>query len=174
MRSSKKVLYTIGYQGLEVGGLLSILKTALVEVVIDVRAIPLSRKAGFSKSALSSVLGESKIEYLHLKGLGDPREGREAARAGEYKRFKRIYGVHLGSEVAKNDMNIGLETATNARACLLCFERDFRVCHRYLVAQELCRRRQFSIIHLEGHSPSSIVTKKLRHAKQESTSVPVQ
>ena len=75
-------IFTIGYEGATMDDFLSALKQAGVERVIDVRALPLSRRPGFSKTPLQNALAEAGIEYVHLKALGTPAEGRNAARAG--------------------------------------------------------------------------------------------
>src|SRR5919197_4026258 len=84
-------IFTIGYEGATVGEFLAALKAAGVERVIDVRALPLSRRPGFSKSPLCAALDEAGIEYVHLKALGTPSEGRAAARAGRHQDLERIY-----------------------------------------------------------------------------------
>jgi uncharacterized protein (DUF488 family) len=73
-------IFTIGYEGATVGEFLSAMKKAGVERVIDIRALPLSRRPGFSKTPLRTALEEEGIEYVHLKALGTPSEGRTAAR----------------------------------------------------------------------------------------------
>src|SRR5215213_5559790 len=84
-------IFTIGYEGATVPEFLAALKDAGVERVIDVRALPLSRRPGFSKSPLRAALEEAGIEYVHLKALGTPADGRAAARAGA----ARGHGPHL-------------------------------------------------------------------------------
>src|ERR1041385_1709025 len=88
-------IFTIGYEDTTVPEFVAALQKAGVERVIDVRALPLSRRPGFSKSPLKASLEESGIEYLHLKALGTPAEGRAAARAGRYDDLKRIYAGQL-------------------------------------------------------------------------------
>jgi uncharacterized protein (DUF488 family) len=56
------------------------LKVAKITRLIDVRELPISRRKGFAKTALSTALAVAGIEYVHLKGPGDPKDGREAAR----------------------------------------------------------------------------------------------
>ena len=88
-------IFTIGYEGTTVPEFVAALKNAGVERVIDVRALPLSRRPGFSKSPLKAALGEAGIEYVHLKALGTPSEGRTAARAGRHADLERIYAGQL-------------------------------------------------------------------------------
>src|SRR4028119_55833 len=75
-------IFTIGYEGATQAELVAALRAAGVERVIDVRAVPLSRKPGFSKNVLAAGLAEAGIGYVHLKALGTPPEGRGGARPG--------------------------------------------------------------------------------------------
>src|SRR5437763_12673514 len=88
-------IFTIGYEGATVGEFLDALRKAGVRRVIDVRALPLSRRPGFSKSPLGAALEEAGVEYVHLRALGTPAEGRAAARAGRHKDMARIYAGQL-------------------------------------------------------------------------------
>lgn len=141
-------LFTIGYEGCSIESFIESLKQAGVDLLIDVRDVPISRKRGFSKKALSDRLGEKSIEYLHLKGLGDPKAGREAARAGRYREFKEIFADHLRSDKAQTDMRRCIEVASGRSATLLCFEKHHENCHRSIVANELAREGGFNIVHI--------------------------
>src|SRR6476619_1849341 len=88
-------IFTIGYEAATVPDFVAALQSAGVQRVIDVRALPLSRRPGFSKSPLRGALVEAGIEYVHLKALGTPAEGRAAARAGRHDDLERIYGGQL-------------------------------------------------------------------------------
>jgi len=70
-------LLTIGYEGCTIDNVLAALREARVGLLIDVRAVPQSRKPGFSKRQLAAGLDEKGIDYLHLQGLGTPKPGRE-------------------------------------------------------------------------------------------------
>src|SRR5204862_8110274 len=88
-------IFTIGYEATTMAEFIASLKDAGVERVIDVRALPLSRRPGFSKSPLRAALEEEGMEYVHLKALGTPAEGRSAARAGRHEDMKCIYAGQL-------------------------------------------------------------------------------
>lgn len=144
----QKNLHTIGYEGSSIGDFLATLKAFRIELLIDVRDVPISRKPGFSKTALSGWLETCDIEYLHLKGLGDPKPGRIAAREGRFDDFRQIFGAHLKSSAAQTDMRRGLDAASQRMACLLCFERDHTHCHRCIVADQMARHGGFRLVHL--------------------------
>jgi uncharacterized protein (DUF488 family) len=126
-------IFTIGYEGATVGEFLAALQKAGVERVIDVRALPLSRRPGFSKSPLRAALEEAGIEYVHLKALGTPAEGRAAARAGRHEDMARIYAGQLERPEAMAQSAQMLELARERPSALLCFEREPAHCHRSLL-----------------------------------------
>ena len=126
-------IFTIGYEGATQPELIAALQAAGVRRLIDVRAVPLSRKPGFSKNVLANGLAEAGIDYVHLKALGTPPAGREAARKGRHEELKRIYAAQLDlpeAIVAAEQMR---ELAAETPSALLCFERDPAGCHRSLL-----------------------------------------
>ena len=135
-RKARKRLFTIGYQETPPKAVLDELEGAGVKLLVDVRAVASSRRPGFSKNQLASGLNERGIGYLHFRGLGTPKEGRLAARAGDVKTLERIYAKHLKTPQAKQEMS---ELATlidkAGPVCILCYERDHRHCHRRFIAE---------------------------------------
>ena len=126
-------IFTIGYEGTTMDEFLAALKAAGVERLIDVRALPLSRRPGFSKSPLRAALEEAGIEYVHLKALGTPAEGRSAARAGRHADLERIYAGQLELPEAIVQGAQMIELAKEKPSALLCFEREPAHCHRTLL-----------------------------------------
>lgn len=126
-------IFTIGYEGTTVGEFIAALTKAGVERVIDVRALPLSRRPGFSKSPLRAALGDAGIEYVHLKALGTPADGRAAARAGRHADLERIYAGQLELPEAIAQSAQMLDLATEKPSALLCMEREPAQCHRTLL-----------------------------------------
>jgi uncharacterized protein (DUF488 family) len=116
--------------------------------VIDVRAVAASRRPGFSKTALAGALAERGIAYLHLRPLGTPAAGREAARAGRTAEMRRIYAEQLETPEAALAMERALAEAGERRAALLCYERDAPGCHRAMLAERMQARRDFERIDL--------------------------
>lgn len=126
-------LFTIGYEATTVAEFLDALKQAGVRRVIDVRALPLSRRPGFSKTPLKNALAEACIDYVHLKALGTPAEGRAAARAGRQKDLERIYSAQLDLPEAIVQAAQMRELAAEMPSALLCYEREPAGCHRSLL-----------------------------------------
>ena len=126
-------IFTIGYEGATMDEFLAALKNADVERVIDVRALPLSRRPGFSKTPLRLALKEAGIEYVHLKALGTPAEGRTAARSGRHEDMKRVYAGQLELPEAIAQGAQMLDLAAEKPSALLCMEREPAHCHRTLL-----------------------------------------
>jgi uncharacterized protein (DUF488 family) len=131
-----KKLYQIGYEGSDVFRLTETLQNIGVEVLADVRQLPLSRKKGLSKNGLAEHLACAGIDYIHFRELGDPKAGREAARAGEYAKFEMIFLKHLAQDPAQEALNELLTIASSRITCMLCFERCAQVCHRSYISDQ--------------------------------------
>ncbi|SMF76850.1 DUF488 family protein [Allosphingosinicella indica] len=130
-------IFTIGYEGATQAELIAALSAAGVERLIDVRAVPLSRKPGFSKKVLAAALKEAGIDYIHLKPLGTPPEGREAARKGRHDVLERVYAGQLELPEAMAASAQMLALAAEKPSALLCFERDPKTCHRTLLLDSI-------------------------------------
>ena len=133
-------LFTVGYEGRSLDDLLEELLEAGVTRLIDVRELPLSRRRGFSKTALGETLYEAGIEYVHVRALGNPKPNRERYRAGDIEGGAAVYRRHLnnGSRSALVDL---AESLGDGPTCLLCFERDHAKCHRDVVVEALQQLR---------------------------------
>ncbi len=135
-------IYTIGYEGATVDSFLAALTAAGVWRVIDVRALPLSRRPGFSKSSLAAALGEVDIDYVHLKPLGTPKPGRDAAKKGDVATLTAVYEAQLALPEAQVAAARMLELADERPSALLCFERDPCHCHRTLLLTAMGEGRE--------------------------------
>jgi uncharacterized protein (DUF488 family) len=142
-----KKLYTIGYEGAALKDFVHTLKAARVDVLLDVRELPLSRRKGFSKNALGSALAAAGIGYRHEKALGSPKAIRDQLRAaGNYPRFFRAFGKHLSAQSALLETLAGQLTGNVA---LMCYEKDHQKCHRHSVANALAELAGNTPIHLQ-------------------------
>nr|WP_295668541.1 DUF488 domain-containing protein [Sphingomonas sp.] len=126
-------IFTIGYEAVTMADFLTALKTAGVERIIDVRALPLSRRPGFSKSSLAASLFDAGIGYVHLKALGTPKRGRDAAKKGDVATLREVYAEQLDVPEAQVQAAQMLELAAEMPSALLCYERDPCHCHRTLL-----------------------------------------
>ena len=130
-------IFTIGYEGATVPEFLAALQNAGVQRVIDVRAVANSRRPGFSKTPLRNALAEADIDYVHLRALGTPADGRAAARAGRDEDLKRIYAGQLELPEAIAQSAQMLDLAAEKPSALLCYERDPAHCHRTLLVKAI-------------------------------------
>src|SRR5919112_4174179 len=128
-------LFTIGYEGKTQAEMLEELEAAGVELLIDVRAVAASRRPGFSKTALSNGLRECGIDYLHLRALGTPADGRQAARAGRVAEMRAIYADQLETPEAGLALEQALAEAGERHIALLCYEKEAPDCHRSMLAE---------------------------------------
>lgn len=128
-------IYTIGYEATTMAEFLAALTRAGVQRVIDVRALPLSRRPGFSKSSLAASLAEAGIDYVHLKQLGTPKRGRDAAKKGDVATLRDVYDVQLGLPEAQAQAAQMRTLAAEKPSALLCYERDPCHCHRTLLLE---------------------------------------
>ncbi|MCE5190397.1 MAG: DUF488 domain-containing protein [Actinomycetia bacterium] len=130
------VVCTIGYEGLTAEEWIELLKTNEIDVVVDVRDVPQSRKRGFSKSKLKEALDTAGISYVHYGELGNPRKWRQDLNAGlDFRSFaKRFDGLMDQKADTLEDLYEGIQ---GKRACLICYEEDPAACHRSLVANRL-------------------------------------
>ena len=141
-------LCTIGYEACTVADVIDTLVAAKVRLLIDVRAVPQSRKPGFSKRQLAAELDARGIAYVHLQALGTPKPGRDAARAGHPEVMERIYAAHMTGDRPQAELAEASTLAAGTRACLLCFERDPAQCHRHLVAEMITAGTAQPVVHL--------------------------
>lgn len=149
MSNSGRQLATIGYEGATPEAFDYTLTEAKINLLVDVRAVAISRRRGFSKTALSARVSASGIEYLHLRSLGDPKPGRMAARAGEMSLFRTIYSAHMATNEVRMELEKLVSICEQQRAALLCFEADPTGCHRSMIAEYIATRANLEIVHLD-------------------------
>ena len=150
MARSKK-LFTIGYEQTPSKAVLDELESAGVKLLVDVRAVTSSRRPGFSKNQLAAGLDERGIAYVHLKGLGTPKEGRLAARSGNYDVLQKVFAKHLKTPQAREDLDeLSALVKKAGPVCLLCYERNHEHCHRRWIAEIIEERDGVKIENLAG------------------------
>jgi uncharacterized protein (DUF488 family) len=139
-------ILTIGYEGASLADFLATLKAAGVQILLDIRELPLSRRKGFSKNALSAALKDVGIEYSHQRALGSPPQIRYRLRKdGDLARFFSDFRGYLATQETLLDT---LARTTTGAVALLCYERNHAECHRSVVAEALARRAHSTVRHL--------------------------
>jgi uncharacterized protein (DUF488 family) len=142
------MLATIGYERSTLSDFVATLVYSGVEILVDIRDRAQSRRQGFSKTALSEALRQSGIGYVHFRELGDPKEGREAARQGRFDIFREIFREVMSTDDAKLALGDIARLALENKICLMCYERDHNQCHRKIVADYLERALSCKTTHL--------------------------
>jgi len=142
-------LLTIGYEAAPAEAVLARLEAAGTALLVDVRAVAASRRPGLSKNLLAAGLSARSIDYLHLRGLGTPKEGRLAARSGDLKTLARVYDAHFHTPGAQAEFHeLKNLIASGRRVCLLCYERDPHHCHRTFIAEAIEAEMGVPVEHL--------------------------
>jgi uncharacterized protein (DUF488 family) len=142
-------LATIGYQGATPDSFKRALGDARIELLVDIRAVASSRRPGFSKTKLAASVADAGIDYLHLRALGTPADGRAAARSGKHSEMRTIFLAHMSTPDARAALDdLAQIIRSGRRVCLLCFEADPAHCHRNIVAAMLGEMMPLEITHL--------------------------
>ena len=145
----RATIATIGYEGATIAAFQSAIRDAGVDLLIDVRALASSRRPGFAKTRLAANAKEAGAEYLHLRALGTPADGRAAARAGRHGEMRRIFQAQLATPEAQSELALVADLVRQGRrVCLLCFEADPAHCHRSQVAAALSLMVPAAIVNL--------------------------
>lgn len=145
-------LFTIGYEGSSIQAFLEVAVAAGIDKIVDVRELPLSRKAGFSKTALKGNLASVKIDYIHVGALGCPKAVRNRYRVdGNWTIYEGDFRKYLASQ--QETISEVAELSLLDTCALLCFEADYRKCHRSLVASAIQENNGIKITHLNSSHP---------------------
>jgi uncharacterized protein (DUF488 family) len=131
-----------GYEGLDLEQFVARLVEARIDVLADVRLTPISRKRGFSKTALGQAVSAAGIEYLHLRELGNPKANRPGFSGDERELSdaRAGYANLLDNEAAEAALDQLAALAKQNRVAVMCFEANEERCHRHVVLSEVRRR----------------------------------
>lgn len=149
-QAARADIFTIGYEGRAADGFVGDLADSGIELLVDVREMPVSRKPGFSKSALRTLVEEAGIGYVHFRSLGSPTDARKRLKAGgDFEDFVEDYGSHLRLHPYELHELAHL-ILSGKRAAIMCFERDHTQCHRSLLVGALFEAagQEFEVYHL--------------------------
>jgi uncharacterized protein (DUF488 family) len=150
--TKKHYLATIGYEAATVPDFMDALNEAGIKLVVDIRAVAASRRPGFAKTRLAAGLKEEEIDYIHMRALGTPSEGRAAAKKGHHEEMRKIFLEKMETEEAQNALNDLRQLIESGRKlAILCFEANPEHCHRNIVAHLLEQQMPLTIDHLRPH-----------------------
>jgi uncharacterized protein (DUF488 family) len=121
-------IYSVGYEGLTVAGLVERLQQNRIEEVVDVRANPYSRRPGFSKKRLAGSLEAAGIAYRH-----EPLLGNAFRDVDDFGRAMALMRDHLATGEPAEAVERLVALAAGRRVAVLCLENDQNRCHRQVV-----------------------------------------
>ena len=142
-------IFTVGYEGLDAAGFITLLQEHGIQVVFDIRDAPWSRKPGFAQEELRENLRTSGVGYVHLPSLGVPKHIRDRYHQEKnWKWFSSSYRDVIRARRVTPDLRAIAKQAQSSLCALMCFEADYRVCHRSIVAQILQDHLNLHPVHL--------------------------
>lgn len=142
------IIYTIGYEGIDIDDFLYLLQKHDIETLVDIRELPLSRKQGFSKNALSNHLNLKGFEYIHLPKFGCPKPIRNQYKSdNNWQLYKQAFTAYIQTQ--SEELAELANLAKSSNCALFCFEADYNFCHRSLVAIEINKNHGLSIDHVK-------------------------
>ena len=124
---------SVGYERRSIEHFVETLSLNGVELLVDVRLNPISRKRGFSKTVLARALADVGIGYRHERSLGNPKENRGPFRLGDQSARDR-YVQHLQNGASTVYRSV-ISLARDSRIALLCYEREHSECHRSCILE---------------------------------------
>jgi uncharacterized protein (DUF488 family) len=147
-KNGPKYFFTVGYEGRSLEEFVLLLKESGIEQLLDVRFNPISRKPGFSKTAIKSALEVAGIQYVHLRALGIPSQYRaEMKSPSDFTGLFEFYAETLLPAAGSDVWKAG-ELVSQAKSALMCFEQEACMCHRHVLARELARTTRMEVHHL--------------------------
>ena len=149
-RPSKAPLavYTAGYEGKSVDAFFNDLLMRGIEVVVDVRNNPISRKYGFSRLRFMEIAVRVGLEYRHMPNLGIPSYARaELSDLASYQRLLQRYELETLPKQSADVAILG-RLVCQRPSVLVCVEKDVRYCHRRRLAESVARKTKLDVVHL--------------------------
>ena len=128
-------IYSVGYEGLTVAGLIERLQQSRIDELVDVRANPFSRRPGFSKKRLAESLAAAGITYRH-----EPRLGNAFRDVEDFAAAMDLMRRHLAAGEPAEAVDRLVALADGRRIAVLCLESDQRRCHRQVVLEAALAR----------------------------------
>jgi len=148
-------LYTIGHSTRPLDEFLKILRAHSIQVLIDIRAFPVSRRMPhFNRESLEESLAKENIQYVWMKELGGRRkklrdDSPNVALRNDSFRNYADYMLTPGFKQAAQRVSA---LATPTRAAIMCAEKVFFHCHRMLVSDYFALHGA-EVLHIQDASP---------------------
>ena len=140
------ILFTIGYEGSSIDQYLYRLLSSNVNILVDVRKNPFSRKHGFSQRQLQEYMAKVGIKYYHLPELGISSKLRKNLNGIQsYENLFEYYASTILPEQKQDLDKIKELLREHQRVALTCFEAEHRRCHRHKITEVFESEPNFNI-----------------------------
>jgi uncharacterized protein (DUF488 family) len=155
-------VWTVGHGARELEGFIDVLRSARIELLVDVRMFPGSRRhPHFSRESLAASLHGIGIRYdWRGEALGGRRKGAEASRHPAWRNDSfRAYADHMDTPLFRDALaQLQDEATSGTRLAVMCAETLWWKCHRRLIADALTVHG-YEVVHLitpDEHSPHKL------------------
>ena len=147
---SELTLYTVGHSNLLQPDFVELLRAWQIELLVDVRAYPRSRRfTHFNAGVLQDALENSGILYKWAgRELGGMRKPSETSPNVALTGGLRGYADHTGSRIFARGVARLLELARTESVVIMCAEKDPAHCHRSLLADHMTVRHGVEVRHI--------------------------
>lgn len=144
-----KAIYTLGYESFTIDGFLNVLLKEGIQIVVDVRSNPISRKYGFSKSAIKKKCNELGLYYFHFPQVGISTEIRN-----QVHDVNELWSYYTQNIIPNNSKSISeiISITLSKPSALICFEKNPEDCHRHILAEEISNKTWLPIINYRGEN----------------------
>jgi uncharacterized protein (DUF488 family) len=148
-------IWTIGHSTLSIEQFLAVLGSFEIQLLIDVRSFPGSRRyPHFNKENLSASLRAAGIDYTHMPELGGRRKTRADSQNVAWRNESfRGYADYMETEAFREGIDRLLNLASERRTVVMCAEAVWWRCHRSLIADYL-KAGGVSVTHILGKEKS--------------------
>jgi uncharacterized protein (DUF488 family) len=145
----QKIIYTIGHSTRTFGEFIGLLQTFSIEMLMDVRSYPRSRRyPHFNKENLSRELPLKDILYLHIPSLGGRRKALLQSKNAVWKNDAfRGYADYMETGEFKKGIDELEEAGTRYRTAFMCSEAVWWRCHRSMIADYL-KVNGWTVLHI--------------------------
>lgn len=140
--SERRLIYTVGHSTRTVEELIDILKAFSIELLVDIRTIPRSRKnPQFNKEEFKNSLETAGLNYLHIKELGGLRHPKkDSINTGWRNLSFRGYADYMQTDEFHQALSKLISLTSRQNSVIMCAEAVPWRCHRSLVADALIVR----------------------------------
>jgi len=159
-------VWTIGHGTLAAPDFVALLREAGIQVVVDVRRFPGSRRnPQFGSDQMAHWLAEAGLGYEWAPSLGGRRKASpDSPNTGLRNEQFRAYADHMATDDFRDGVTGLLETAAERTVAVMCAESVWWRCHRRLLADHLVLVSGWDVEHVmhDGRRAGHPVTQGAR------------